>query len=150
MTKLTVGQAGTDTDWRSDASIAYAILRVTFGLNLCLRGLVRIGNGTDVFAADLLKQFQATVLPAFAVESYGLVLPWVESLIGLLIILGLQTRLALILGGLMMTSLIIGTMLTQNFQNAFLQLLYSVVFFLLLVLRSWNLISLDARRGRAS
>jgi thiosulfate dehydrogenase [quinone] large subunit len=149
MTKLTGAQAVTDTDWRSDASIAYAILRLTFGLNICLRGVVRIANGTDVFAADLLKQLQATVLPTFAIQSFGLVLPWVEATIGLLIIVGLQTRVALILGGLMMSSLIVGTMLVQNFQNAFLQLLYSVVFFLLLALRSWNLISVDGLGKRS-
>lgn len=132
------------TDWQSDASIAYAILRLTLGVNICLRGVVRIANGTDVFAADMVKQMQVTILPAAAVSAFGNSLPWVESAIGLLIILGLQTRLALILGGLMMTVLTFGTMQIQNFTNAWLQLTYALVFFVALALRSWNLISLDA------
>ena len=64
-----------------------------------------------------------------------------------LLILGLQTRLALIVGGLMMTALTFGTMQTENFQNAWLQLTYALVFFVVLALRSWNLISLDALIG---
>jgi protein-S-isoprenylcysteine O-methyltransferase Ste14 len=59
------------------------------------------------------------------------------------VILGLQTRLALIVGGLMMTALTFGTMQIENFQNAWLQLTYAVVFFVVLALRSWNVISLD-------
>ena len=55
-----------------------------------------------------------------------------------------QTRLALIVGGLMMTLLTFGTMQIENFQNAWLQLTYALVFFVVLALRSWNRISLDA------
>jgi len=69
----------------------------------------------------------------------------VEATVGILLILGLQTRLALIVGGLMMTLLTFGTMQIENFQNAWLQLTYALVFFVMLVCRSWNLISLDAR-----
>ena len=31
-----------NVDWRSDAAIAYAIFRLTFGVNICFRGIVRI------------------------------------------------------------------------------------------------------------
>lgn len=134
----------TDTDWRSDASIAYAILRLTFGVNIAVRGLMRIVNGTDVFAAGLVEQFQAAPLPVFAVQGFGQVIPWVEAAVGLMLMLGLWTRPALIVGALLMTSLTFGVMLIQNFQLAFLQLTYSLCFFLLLVLRSWNSLSVDA------
>jgi thiosulfate dehydrogenase [quinone] large subunit len=146
--------AQTAADATSDASVAYAILRLTFGVNIALRGITRIANGTDLFAADLLKQFENSVLPAASVQAFGLVLPWVESAIGLLLITGFQTRAALIAGGLMMTVLTAGTMLIQNFQTAWLQLTYAVVFFILLACRGWNALSLDGwrtlRRARAS
>jgi thiosulfate dehydrogenase [quinone] large subunit len=135
-------QAG--TDWRSDASIAYAILRLTLGVNICLRGIVRIAHGPAAFAQGIVKQMAPTVLPPPAVYAFASTLVWVESAVGLLLILGLQTRLALIVGGLMMTALTFGTMQTENFQNAWLQLTYALVFFVVLALRSWNLISLDA------
>jgi thiosulfate dehydrogenase [quinone] large subunit len=138
---------GAAVTWNSDASIAYAILRLTFGVNIGLRGLTRLINGTDVLAADFLKQFQNPVIPVPGVEAFAHVLPWVETAIGLLLVTGFQTRAAVIVGGLMMTVLTGGTMAIQNFQTAWLQLTYAIVFFILLVCRSWNLISLDALMG---
>ena len=135
------------TDWRSDESIAYAILRLTLGVNIGLRGVVRIAHGTTAFAQGIVKQMEATVLPPSAVYAFAFSLVWVEAAVGLLLILGLQTRLALIVGGLMMTLLTFGTMQIENFQNAWLQLTYALVFFVVLAFRAWNLISLDALMG---
>ena len=136
-----------ENSWRSDASIAYAILRLTLGVNIGLRGVVRIAHGSAAFAQGIVKQMEATILPPSAVHAFALTLVWVEAAVGLLLILGLQTRLALIVGGLMMTLLTFGTMQIENFQNAWLQLTYALVFFVVLALRSWNLISLDALLG---
>jgi thiosulfate dehydrogenase [quinone] large subunit len=132
-----------DTEWRADASIAYAILRLTLGVNIALRGIVRIAHGPAAFAQGIVKQMEATILPPSAVYAFAWTLVWVESAVGLLLILGLQTRLALIVGGLMMTALTFGTMQTENFQNAWLQLTYALVFFVVLACRSWNSFSLD-------
>jgi thiosulfate dehydrogenase [quinone] large subunit len=145
MTTLSNAQA--DNDWRSDASIAYAILRLTLGVNIGLRGVVRIAHGSAAFAQGIVKQMEPTVLPPSAVYAFAWTLVWVESAVGLLLILGLQTRLALIVGGLMMTLLTFGTMQIENFQNAWLQLTYALVFFVVLAFRSWNRISVDAWLG---
>jgi thiosulfate dehydrogenase [quinone] large subunit len=131
-------------DWRSDTALAYAILRLTFGVNLCFRGVVRITiNGLDQFAAGLTAQFEPTWIPASAVSAFGHVVPFVEVAMGLMLIFGLFTRPALVIGGLMMTSLTFGTMFLQNFDLAWLQLTYAIAFFILLATRSWNVISLD-------
>ncbi|MEO8259344.1 MAG: MauE/DoxX family redox-associated membrane protein [Acidobacteriota bacterium] len=135
----------TESDWRSDASIAYALMRLTFGVNLLMRGLMRIYTGTVGFEQGMLKQFENTPMPAAIIQPFALALPWVESAIGLLLILGLQTRIALIAGSLMMTALTFGTMVRQDFQIAFLQLGYVLIFFVLLALRPWNRLSIDAR-----
>jgi len=134
----------TSNTWRSDASVAYAILRLTLGVNIGLRGIVRIAHGPAAFAQGIVKQMEATILPPSVVYAFAASLIWVEAAVGILLILGLQTRLALIVGGLMMTLLTFGTMQIENFQNAWLQLTYALVFFVVLALRSWNLISVDA------
>jgi len=137
-------QSQGNLDWRSDAAIAYAIFRFTFGVNICFRGVVRIFvNGLDTFAGGLVKQFEPTSFPPFAIDTFGHVVPLVETTIGLMLILGLFTRPALVIGGLLMTSLTFGTMFLQNFDLAWLQLTYAIAFFLLLAARSWNVISLD-------
>ncbi len=135
--------SSSEYDWRSDHSLAYALMRVTFGVNIFMRGVMRIYSGTGGFAQGMLKQFEGTPMPPAIIRPFALTLPWVESLIGLMIILGLKTRAALVAGSVMMTILTFGTMVRQDFQIAFLQLAYVIVFFLLLALRSWNVISVD-------
>lgn len=137
-------QSQSNLDWRSDAAIAYAIFRLTFGVNICFRGVVHIFvNGLDTFAGGLVKQFEPTSFPPFAIDTFGHVVPLIETTIGLMLILGLFTRPALIIGGLLMTSLTFGTMFLQNFDLAWLQLTYAIAFFLLLAAQAWNVISLD-------
>ena len=135
----------------SDARIAYAILRLTLGINIALHGITRLMNGTGGFAEVLVKQFQATLLPRILVEAFAHTLPWTETAIGLLVLAGLATRFALIAGGLLMALLTFGTTLRQDFGTAGLQLSYSIAYFMLLSLRSRNGFSLDAwLQGRSA
>ena len=132
------------TDQRSDAAIAYALIRFTFGVNIMMRGIVRIALGLPAFQGYMLTQFKdVPVMPPAFLTLFASVLPFVETLIGLLIIVGFQTRTALIAGSLMITALTFGTMLRSDFTIAWLQLDYAIAFFLLVALRSWNLISID-------
>jgi thiosulfate dehydrogenase [quinone] large subunit len=139
------------TDRRSDAAIAYALFRFTFGVNIMMRGIVRIAIGLPAFQAYMLTQFKdVPVMPPAFLTPFAFVLPFVETLIGLLILVGFQTRTALIAGSLMITALTFGTMMRQDFTIAWLQLDYAIAFFLLLALRSWNLISVDGMMGGPS
>jgi thiosulfate dehydrogenase [quinone] large subunit len=136
-------------DWRSDTSLAYAIFRLTFGVNLMLRGVDRIFfMGLDNFANGMVKQFAMTWIGPGFIQPFAHTIPWIEMVMGALLIVGLFTRPALIVGGLLMTQLTFGTMFLRNFDLAWLQLTYSIAFFLLLATHSWNLISLDAMLGR--
>lgn len=135
------------TDGRSDAAMAYALFRFTFGLNIMMRGVVRIAMGLPAFQTYMLTQFKdVPVMPPAFLTLFASVLPFVETLIGLLILVGFQTRTALIAGSLMITGLTFGTMLRQDFTIAWLQLDYAIAFFILIALRSWNLISVDGMR----
>jgi len=140
---------GTQTsDWRSDGSLAYGIFRFTFGLNIMMRGIVRIALGIPAFQTYMLTQFKdVPVMPPAFLLPFASVLPFIETLIGLCILLGLQTRAALVLGALMITALTFGTMMRQDFTVAWLQLDYAIAFFILIAMRSWNLISVDAMMG---
>ena len=133
-----------NVDWQSDTSLAYAIFRLTFGVNICFRGVARVFVvGLDNFAAGMMKQFSTTWFPPSLISAFAHTLPWIEIVVGILLMLGLKTRAALVVGGLMMTSLTFGTMFLGDFNLAWLQLTYAIAFFLLLATRSWNAISLD-------
>jgi len=143
---------GTQTsDWRSDGSLAYGLLRFTFGLNIMMRGIVRIAMGLPAFQTYMLTQFKdVPVMPPAFLIPFASALPFIETLIGLCILVGFQTRAALIAGALMIAALTFGTMLRQDFTIAWLQLDYALGFFVLIALRSWNLISVDAMLRRDS
>ena len=97
----------------------------------------------------MLTQFKdVPAMPPGFLVPFASVLPFIEMLIGLCILIGFQTRAALIAGSLMITALTFGTMMRQDFTIAWLQLDYAIAFFILIALRQWNLISVDAKMGR--
>ncbi len=111
----------------NDLSLGYALLRITLGINIARHGISRIVAGPRAFAASLTEEFSSTVLPHFAVLGFGYALPWLEALIGLLILFGALTRVALIAGALLIALLTFGSTLHQDWDIAGLQLIYAIV-----------------------
>ncbi len=111
----------------SDGALAHTALRVFLGVNIAAHGLARIGH-LGAFSDDLVRQFAATPLPAFAVHAFGLVLPPAEALIGSTLLLGIALRPTLIAGALLMTALTFGTCLRQQWDVAGFQLLYALAY----------------------
>jgi thiosulfate dehydrogenase [quinone] large subunit len=134
-----------------DKALAYGLLRLAFGVNFAGHGLVRIYHGTSEFAATTATHLAGAPLPHGVVYGFGLAIPWIEALLGISLILGLLTRVALACGALFMMALTIGVAANQQWEVAGQQLLYSLVFFVLLFLLEHNALSLDGifarRRG---
>ncbi|HEY3990192.1 MAG TPA: DoxX family membrane protein [Acidobacteriaceae bacterium] len=126
-----------------DRHLAYALLRVIIGVNLAVHGISRLLAGPHAFAASLVGAFHATPLPAWSVTAFGLVLPWVEAALGLLILLGLATRFALVAASLTILVLTFGSTLRQDWESAGLQLIYAAIYAALLAFRRENVYSLD-------
>ena len=135
----------------SDAVIAYTILRLSFGANIMLHGVSRLIAGRAGFLAYLNHYFEhAAYMPKAFLTAFGTVLPPVEAAVGLLVLLGLATRISLIAGGLVMLALVIGTNLAQDWNVAGLQLIYCFLYYYLLAhRRELNALSVDGwlRRG---
>jgi thiosulfate dehydrogenase (quinone) large subunit len=133
----------------SDTIWAYTILRLTFGANIMLHGVSRLLAGHAAFLAYLNHYFEKTpAVPATLLPAFAWVLPPIETTLGLLLLLGLWTRFALIAGGLVLTALAIGTNLAQDWGVAGLQLIYAFLYYYLLVHRDQNLVSLDGAVSR--
>ena len=136
-----------------DERLAYALLRATAGVNLLMHGVSRALAGTGEFAAKLVTQFEHTLLPAWSVWVFGLTLPLLEGLLGLLLLLGLRTRAALIAASLLILVLTFGSALLQDWSAASTQLTYAAVYAALLFLRrhnGWSIDSSMASRERTS
>jgi RHS repeat-associated protein len=80
-----------------DRKLAYLVLRFALGLSILMHGLVRLPH-LAAFADATAKLFVATPLPTIIVRPFALTLVFLETAVGLLLVLGLWTRAALLLG----------------------------------------------------
>jgi thiosulfate dehydrogenase [quinone] large subunit len=126
-----------------DRALAWRILRLTLGLNILLHGVTRLHSGVGTFASATVAQFSSTPLPAGLVRLFATTLPFLESAVGLAITVGLLTRLALAAGGLLMSALVFGTALRSDWTTLGIQMVYAVVYFLLLAFRVDDRFGLD-------
>jgi thiosulfate dehydrogenase [quinone] large subunit len=130
--------------------LAYVLLRVAFGVNFVMHGAIRIYSGLSAFATTTAEHMAKSPLPHGFVYGFACVIPFIEILLGLALILGFLTRAALVLGAVFMMGLTIGVSSNQQWDIAEQQLVYSVVFFVLLFLLEHNAMALDGVvRGRS-
>jgi thiosulfate dehydrogenase (quinone) large subunit len=136
--------------FEKNVAAAYLMLRVTLGLNIFLHGAVRWAGGLRRFAAPLVSEFQNTLLPHWSVFGFSYLLPVVEAVIGAAILIGFQTRRALIAGMVFMLVLTFGSSLRQDWQVVGLQLMYSLVYAILLAAEGFNRYRIDRLFGQKS
>jgi thiosulfate dehydrogenase (quinone) large subunit len=127
-----------------DRQLAYLVFRLTIGINILVHGAGRIfGPGAEAFATTTTAEFSKTALPAGMVHAFLIVLPFAEAVLGVLTTLGLLTRWALALSGLMIAVLVFGTAMRSDWTTVGVQMIYAITYYLLLVNRSANRFSLD-------
>ena len=125
--------------------LAYFILRLTMGVNMFTHGVARILD-LDKFNGWLISQFSNTILPEFIVSISSYVIPFVELIIGILLILGLFTSRTLLVGALLIVALVFGSGLQENWNVMSSQMIYAIFFFILSYLIELNRFSLDRIR----
>lgn len=126
-----------------DQRLAYFILRLALGVNIFLHGTSRILFGYTKFVQETMAQFIHSGLQPWNVEALGYAIPLIETVVGTLLILGLATRFALILGSFLIMVLIFGMSLLQKWEIVGLQMNYVFFYSLLLFLIEWNEYSAD-------
>ena len=87
------------------------------------------------------------ILPALLLKPYFAVLPWVELLIGSLLALGLFTRCALRLTGLVLLSLIFGMLMSKQFDVVLQNFIYLCATAALLAFADHHGLGLDCLRN---
>jgi thiosulfate dehydrogenase [quinone] large subunit len=127
-----------------DRQLAYVVFRLTLGINMFVHGAGRIfGPGAEAFASTTAVEFSKTALPAGLVHTFLIVLPFAELVLGALTTVGLFTRWALTLGGLLIAALVFSTAMRSDWNTVGVQMIYAITYYLLLVNRSDNRFSLD-------
>ena len=127
--------------------LAYLILRLTMGVNMFTHGVARLLD-LDKFNGWLISQFSNTILPEFIVSISSYLIPFVELIIGILLILGLFTSRALLVGSLLIVALVFGSGLQENWNVMSSQMIYAIFFFILSYLIELNRFSLDRLREK--
>jgi len=93
-------------------------LRIALGLYLLLAGVGKVqgelNNGLGSFYSGSFKGLQPDWLPNVLAAPYGYALPWLEVLVGALLILGLVGQIAAIVGLLMLASFTVALALANN------------------------------------
>ena len=123
--------------------IGYLVPRFALGLSIFMHGLMRLAH-LSAFADGMVKEFANTVLPAMVVRPFAIGLVFVEAIVGLLVLLGLFSRAALIVGSATMAALIFGTALRSDWNIVAIQLLYCAIYAALIAAREYNAYSVDA------
>jgi thiosulfate dehydrogenase [quinone] large subunit len=123
--------------------IAYALFRLTLGLDIFLHGAMRFVTGVGAWEANQARAFENTILPMPLVHGFLLTLPALEVLIGAMTIVGYYTRVALIAGAIMIFALVFGTGMRQDWTTVGSQMLYAAYYFLLIARYEDNWLAVD-------
>lgn len=89
------------SDWRDWVGL---VARLTVGGVLLIAGLLKVVDVTGMQVA--LNAYELFPFPVVSVLSY--VIPWTEVIVGVLLVLGLFTRVSAIVSGLLFAAFIVG------------------------------------------
>lgn len=116
----------------NSTQLAQLVIRLGLGINMLMHGLVRIPKLTT-FVSKTSAGFAHTLLPEILTKAFLYTLPFVELTSGILILLGGQfSKWGYFLGGLIVSALLFGTTLKEDWSGAGNQLIYVIAFYLAL------------------
>jgi thiosulfate dehydrogenase [quinone] large subunit len=120
-----------------DQHHAYLLLRVLTGFDFFGHGFARISTGTHLsgFAQGMVKSMVTSPLPPSLTLAAGYGIPVVEGVIGVLLLLGIFTRYALVAALLLMVVLMFGVTMKQDWTAAGQQMVYGLILATLLFTR---------------
>lgn len=130
----------------TNPELAFVLGRLLMGVAFLTHFLARLPK-LAAFQAGMVKQFAASPLPELLVRPFAAVLPFVEGAIGLLLIIGLFTRPALAAAMLVMTALVFGSSLLEQWATVGTQLIYGIFLFALILHAQHNRLCLDRTVG---
>jgi thiosulfate dehydrogenase [quinone] large subunit len=128
-------------------STTYLLARLPIGMSFLGHGIERLPKLAS-FSSGMVNGFSKSFIPGALVLPFSLGLPFVELLLGILLLLGLFTRFATVLGVITMLALIFGSTSLGQWDNVFIQMMYSVYLVLLYYFLPYNTVSVDGWRNR--
>ncbi len=128
--------------------LSYTMFRLFMGLLMFMHGAVRLGPKYEKFIAWAQNLYAETWIPGWLVTIEAMLIPGVEIIVGLLLLLGYQTRWALVGAFALMSTLLVGMIVLEDWAIVSRHIIYALSFYLLLHNIEYNHYSLDAKRAR--
>ena len=122
----------------------YFVLRFSLGVDMFMHYIVRQWGVSQDFVPVTEKLFVGNLLPMSWVHYFLTFLPYFEGLLGILLLLGLWSRLAITTEGLLVTVLLFGTAIRSDWTVVSHQMIYLLFVFFLLAVEEWDYFSVDA------
>lgn len=125
--------------------IAFLLARICVGMSMFGHGAIRLPEIQE-FSAKMVENFQSSPLPDFMVLPFGYIIPIAELIIGILLLIGLFTKQALIGGAVLMALLIFGSSMRNEFGPISSQLIHAAFFIVpLLFVEKYNGYAIDSK-----
>ena len=131
----------------TNQQLAFFLARITIGINFLMHGIVRLPK-LSAFAAGLTQGFSETYLPEFLILPFAYVLPFIELILGILLLAGLKTRFALAASSVLIAILIFGSAFKEDWAGVGTQMIYAIFFFLLISKLEHNAWAVDSKVKR--
>jgi thiosulfate dehydrogenase [quinone] large subunit len=128
-------------------ALAHALLRVSVGVMFLCYGIGKFRVGLGQMVAGMVKRFEGK-LPEFMVQPFATTLPFIEVVVGTLLILGLFTRWALVAASVLMMGLLFGAVMEPNPATVGVNVMYAFILSALLFTVDHNAYSVDAKFRR--
>lgn len=134
---------------QKEFSVVAFLLRFPLGILFFFAGLNKLLGGFGNYVNWMMTEMtEKTWLPGILLAPYTYTLPFIEIILGVLLLLGLFSRQALALTGLLLISLMFGKVLTQDHATVASITNYILVAAVAYYFHRFNRFSLDALRAK--
>ena len=100
-------------------------MRLPLAISLLGHGVVRLPKLTS-FAEGMASSMESSILPGGLIFAFGIILPFIEAVLGLLLLAGYQMRYTLYGALALMGILILGSSTVENWGAVQAQLLHGI------------------------
>lgn len=108
-----------------DFKTTYFFLRLPVALSIFGHGLVRIPK-LQTFTEGMVKSMEKSAIPESLLTPFGYFIPIAEFLIGLVLLIGYQTKYTIYAGLALMGLLVFGSASVENWTGIEAQLVHSI------------------------
>jgi len=122
--------------------LAFLAARIAYGVNFFAHGLVRLPK-IDAFSTWMQGEFVNTMIPNILIYPFAFALTIVEFLVGITLIIGFKTKTSLLITMTILTMLMFGSSMQENWKTVGVQMVYVVLNYLMLLHFTTTKYSLD-------